>query len=168
MVYDKCSISHKNKAPACLFLSMKARTYFEPLTCHIYLFVISSLFKVDLRLALRLRNTVELTHRTLLQNLSLKSLFSRPKDYVTMRNFLPPIWNKVKQPHTHLTATSVHSNKLTVTIKQFWGKNICEAKPTLWIKFDTKIKFWHTCRLLWLNTGARAEHLTNQLSWVAV
>ena len=77
-------------ASAYLFLNMKARTEFELLTCHIYLFI-SSLLKVYLYLAYKLRNTVELTYRMILQNLSLKSLVSRSEDYVTMRNFLWPL-----------------------------------------------------------------------------
>ena len=117
---------------------MKARTYFEPFTYHIYFLFISSLFKVDFYLAYKLRNTVERTYQTLLQNLWLKSLFSNPEDYVTMRNFLLRTFNSDVSPF------------LTVTTKQFWGKNTCEAKPTLWNNLDTKIKFWQICRLLWL------------------
>ena len=66
---------------------MKARTDFEPLICHVYL-LNSSLFKVDLYLAYKLRNTAELTYRMLLKYLSLKSLFSRSEDCVTMRDIL--------------------------------------------------------------------------------
>ena len=36
----------------------------------------------------------------LLQNLSLKSLFSRSEDYVAMRNFLQLLWNEEKQPQS--------------------------------------------------------------------
>ena len=97
MVYDECSISHKYKTPACLCLNMKTRTYFEPFTYHVYLFIYS-LFKVDFYLAYKLRNTVERTYQTLLQNLWLKSLFSNPEDYVTMRNFLLRTFNSDVSP----------------------------------------------------------------------
>ena len=33
--------------------------------------------------------------------------------------------------HAHSTATSVHSNKLTVSMKNFVEKSICEAKFNL-------------------------------------
>ena len=58
--------------------------------------------------------------------------------------------------HTHSTAMSVHSSKLTVTTKHFWGKNIYKAKPTLCIKLDIKITFWHTC----LNLGMWEESIS--------
>ena len=58
--------------------------------------------------------------------------------------------------HAHLTVRSVHSFKLTMTTKHFWGKKHLQGKkPTLWIKLDIKIKFWRTCRLFRLNLGAR-------------
>ena len=38
-----------------------------------------------------------------------------------------------------------------------------DAKPTLYSSSSTAS---HSCRLLWLNSGARGEHLTSQLSWV--
>ena len=44
--------------------------------------------------------------------------FSRPEGHVTMRN----LWRHYeirKNNHAHSTATSVHSNKLTVTTKHF-------------------------------------------------
>ena len=44
--------------------------------------------------------------------------------------------------HPHLTATSVHSNKLTVLTKHFLGKNICEAKAN----FINKA--WHKNQIL--------------------
>ena len=58
--------------------------------------------------------------------------------------------------YTHLTGRSVHNYKLTVTTKHFWEKkHLQRKKPTLWIKLDIKIKFWHTCKLFRLNPGAR-------------
>ena len=43
-------------------------------------------------------------------------------------------WNHYKMRennHAHSIATSVHSNKLTVTTKHFWGKNIYQEKANL-------------------------------------
>ena len=45
--------------------------------------------------------------------------------------------------HAHLTAMSVHSHKLSVTTKYFWGKKtFARQKLTLWIKLCIKIRFW--------------------------
>ena len=46
----------------------------------------------------------------------------------------------------------------------FEGKAFAQQKPTLWIKFDIKIKLLDTSRLLWLNPGVRGKHLSSQLS----
>ena len=76
-------------------------------------------------------------------------------------------YEMMENNRARLTATSVHSHKLKVTTKHFWRKTFARQKQTLWIKLDMKIKFWHTCRLLRLNPGARGNHLSNQLSWEA-
>ena len=60
--------------PAYFLIWKPGRTLNPWLVIFIYLLIYSS-FKVDLYLAYKLRNTVELTYRMLLQNLSLKSLF---------------------------------------------------------------------------------------------
>ena len=69
-----------------------------------------------------------------------------------------------KNNHTHLTGRSVHSYKLIVTTKHLRGKI-----PTLWIKIDKEIKFWHTCRLFQLNPRSRgAIYLTHKWQLVLV
>ena len=103
------------------FLIWKQGPILNPyLVIFIYLFIylfIYSLFKVDLYLAYRLRNTVKLTYWTLLQNLSLKSLFSRPEGCVTAAIM------KGGKTTTHIQ----HQRQSTVTSWQ-WQPNSFEEK----------------------------------------
>ena len=68
-----------------------------------------------------------------------------------------PHYEMRENNHAHSEARSFHCYKLTVKTKHFWGKRHLQGKkPTLWIKLDIKIKFWHTCRLFQLNPRARS------------
>ena len=88
--------------------------------------------------------------------------FFCPEGHATMRNFLTPLWNEGKQPCTFNSEVNpqlqVDSDNQTFSRK----KTFARQRPTLWIKLDLKIKFWHTCRLFWLNPGACGEDLTSQ------
>ena len=68
--------------------------------------------------------------------------------------------------HEHSTATSVHSNKLRVTTKYFWGKNICDAKTNFWIELDIN-KILAYMQIASAKSQSVREYLTNRLSWVA-
>ena len=93
--------------------------------------------------------------------------FLHPEGHVTMHNFLMPLWNEGKQPHTFNSEVSpqlqVDSDNQTFLRK----KTFARQKPMLWIKLVINIKFWHTFGLFLLNSWAGWEHLTSQLSWVA-
>ena len=67
--------------------------------------------------------------------------------------------------HAYSTATTVYSNKLTLSTKHSWGKKHWRGKG----KLAMKIRFWHTWRLLPLTPGAQGEHLAHliQLSQVS-
>ena len=70
--------------------------------------------------------------------------------------------------HAHSTATTVHSNKLTVSIKRFREKKILVMqKPTLWIKFAMKTKFWRTWRLVPLTPGVQGKYLAHRPAFAA-
>ena len=58
-----------------------------------------------------------------------------------MRNFLPPLWNEWKKPHTFNSHFSPWL-QLTVTTKSFWEKNICKTKVNL-MNYA-----WHKNRIL--------------------
>ena len=53
--------------------------------------------------------------------------FSRPEGHATFV-ILCRHYEMRENNHAHSTATSFNSNKLTVTAKHFWGRNICETK----------------------------------------
>ena len=88
-------------------------------------------------------------------------------------HLLHPAWLSVifwchyevrKNNHAYSTVMSIRSNKLTVSIKHFWGENICEAKFNLMNSACHKIN-----RFALAKSGVQGwEHVAHQPVFISV